>query len=81
METISNLASTAATTASKLIYGEPAAETTDRKTDDVETTTASNETGGKEPLSGEQGKGTVAEPFDKGNLGESSHCVLWLCGK
>jgi hypothetical protein len=58
METITNIASTAATTASKLIYGD---------------TTAKNETAGKEPLSGEQGKGTVAEPFDKGNEGEHSY--------
>lgn len=62
METITNLASTAATTASKLIYGEP-------KTVDG-TTSATNETTGKEPLSGEQGKGTINDPFDQGNAGE-----------
>jgi len=55
METISNLATTAATTASKLIYGEQPA--------------ATNETAAKEPLSGEQGKGTPTDPFDHGNLG------------
>jgi len=61
METITNVASTAATTVSNLIYGQPAKD---------------NETAGQEPISGEQGKGTVAEPFDKGNtetgLGTSS---------
>jgi hypothetical protein len=56
METITNLASTAATTASKLIYG-----------DNTTATTTQNETAGKEPISGEQGKGTATEPFDKGN--------------
>jgi len=55
METITNLASTAATTASKLIYGDNTAATTQ------------NETAGKEPISGAQGKGTATEPFDKGN--------------
>jgi hypothetical protein len=57
METITNAASAAATTVSSLIYGQPAKDST----------TAGNETAGKEPLSGEQGKGTVNEPFDKGN--------------
>ncbi|KAI8943086.1 hypothetical protein NX059_001117 [Plenodomus lindquistii] len=66
METISNLASTAVGTASKLIYGEQPQDG-DKKTD-LETTTATNETGGKEPISGKQGKGTPAEPFDQGNL-------------
>lgn len=66
METITNIASTAASTASKLIYGEQPKDT-EAKTD-VETKTANNETGGKEPLSGEQGKGTAAEPYDQGNL-------------
>lgn len=54
METITNAASTVTSTVSSLIYGQPAKE---------------NETGGKEPLSGEQGKGTVSEPFDQGNSG------------
>jgi hypothetical protein len=62
METITNLASTAATTASKLIYG-----------DNTTATTTQNETAGKEPISGEQGKGTATEPFDKGNEGTHSH--------
>ncbi|KAH9866182.1 hypothetical protein J1614_008747 [Plenodomus biglobosus] len=66
METITNIASTAASTASKLIYGEQPKDT-EAKTD-LETKTANNETGGKEPLSGEQGKGTAAEPYDQGNL-------------
>lgn len=63
METISNIASTASTTVSNLIYGQPAK-------DNHETT--GNETGGKEPISGEQGKGTVKEPFDQGNAGKRS---------
>lgn len=54
METITNVASTAATTVSNLIYGQPAKD---------------NETQGNEPVSGEQGKGTATEPFDKGNSG------------
>jgi len=53
METVNNVASAA----SKLIWGEQAQQQT----------TATNETGGVEPISGEQGKGTVEEPFDKGN--------------
>lgn len=61
METITNAASTVTSTVSNLIYGQPAKE--------GETTTSTNETGGKEPLSGEQGKGTVNEPFDQGNSG------------
>jgi hypothetical protein len=59
METITNAASTVTSTVSNLIYGAPAKETE----------TAHNETAGKEPLSGEQGKGTANEPFDKGNAG------------
>jgi hypothetical protein len=54
METITNAASTVTSTVSSLIYGQPAKE---------------NETGGKEPVSGEQGKGTINEPFDQGNSG------------
>lgn len=60
METITNAATAVTSTVSGLIYGQPAKE--------GETNT--NETGGKEPLSGAQGKGTVNEPFDKGNAGE-----------
>lgn len=61
METITNAATavlpTAVTsTVSSLIYGQS-----------KEGETAANETGGKEPLSGTQGKGTVNEPFDQGN--------------
>jgi hypothetical protein len=59
METITNAASTVTATVSNLIYGQPTKEN--------ETTT--NETGGKEPISGEQGKGTISEPFDQGNSG------------
>lgn len=72
METITNAASAAATTVSSLIYGQPA-----KNTETTSTTTDNNETVGKEPVSGEQGKGTVTEPFDKGNAGEScQHCTL-----
>jgi len=63
METITNAASAITSTASNLIYGQPAKENETNNT----TTTTGNETGGKEPLSGEQGKGTIAEPFDQGN--------------
>ncbi|KAF1849330.1 uncharacterized protein K460DRAFT_305356 [Cucurbitaria berberidis CBS 394.84] len=52
METITNIASTATTTVSNLIYGDQ---------------TKNNETAGKEPVSGQEGKGTATEPFDKGN--------------
>lgn len=55
METISNLASTATSTVSNLIYGD---------------TSKTNETGGKEPVSGQTGKGTIDEPYDQGNSGE-----------
>ncbi|KAH6625441.1 hypothetical protein C7974DRAFT_396096 [Boeremia exigua] len=54
METISNIASTATTTVSNLIYGSPDAAKT-------------NETAGKEPVSGVTGKGTADEPYDQGN--------------
>jgi hypothetical protein len=54
METISNIASTATTTVSNLIYGD-------------QSTTKTNETAGKEPVSGQTGKGTVDEPYDQGN--------------
>lgn len=52
METITNLASTATTAASKLIYGNQ---------------TQNNETAGKEPVSGEKGAGTATDPYDQGN--------------
>lgn len=65
METITNAASAVAATATNLIYGQPAKEN-----ETPSTTTTGNETGGKEPLSGEQGKGTVTEPFDQGNKGK-----------
>lgn len=63
METISNIASTATTTVSNLIYGDQ---------------TKNNETAGQEPISGEEGKGTATEPFDKGNAGESSFSTSTL---
>lgn len=59
MENVTNLASTAATTASKMIFGDK--------------TTEHNETGGQEPISGAQGKGTVDEPYDQGNKGTRNH--------
>lgn len=58
METISNVASTITTTASKAIWGEQTANQT----------TQNNETAGKEPVSGQQGKGTADSPYDQGNL-------------
>jgi hypothetical protein len=57
METITNAATSVTSTVSNLIYGQPAKENE----------TAHNETGGSEPISGAQGKGTVDEPFDQGN--------------
>lgn len=58
METIVNIASTAATAASKIIYGEQPA--------------VGDEASGKEPLSGEQGEGTPTHPYDLGNLATPS---------
>lgn len=63
METITNAATAVTSTVSGLIYGQPAKEGENNNA-------STNETGGKEPLSGAQGKGTVSEPFDKGNAGE-----------
>jgi hypothetical protein len=62
METITNAATSVTTTVSNLIYGQPTKENE----------AAHNETGGSEPLSGTQGKGTVDEPFDQGNAGKRS---------
>ena len=67
METITNLASNAASTASKLIYGDQT------KTDETVDQTKNNETAGKEPISGEQGMGTATHPFDQGNAGKLHH--------
>lgn len=58
METISNIASTATSTVSNLIYG------------NQDAATKTNETAGKEPVSGQTGKGTIDEPYDQGNSGE-----------
>jgi hypothetical protein len=69
METITNAASSVVNTASNLIYGQP------KTADTAAAATAGNETGGREPISGEQGKGTVNEPFDQGNKGE--HVIMW----
>ncbi|KAF3009882.1 hypothetical protein E8E13_010765 [Curvularia kusanoi] len=55
METISNIASTATSTVSNLIYG------------NQDAATKTNETAGKEPVSGQTGKGTVDDPYDQGN--------------
>jgi hypothetical protein len=63
METITNLANTAVGTASKLIYGDQ----TQNKTEEAVDTTKNNETAGKEPVSGVEGKGTATQPFDQGN--------------
>ncbi|KAF1962318.1 hypothetical protein CC80DRAFT_542634 [Byssothecium circinans] len=52
METINNVVNSA----SKAIWG-----------DQNTATTTGNETGGKEPVSGLQGKGTPTEPYDQGN--------------
>jgi len=52
METVSNLANTATTAASKIIWGDKA---------------AGNETAGQEPVAGEEGKGTIDDPYDQGN--------------
>lgn len=57
METISNIASTATSAVTNLVYGTP---------DNAK----KNETGGQEPVSGETGKGTVDDPYDHGNSGE-----------
>lgn len=46
-----------ASAASKTIWGE-------------QTATQQNEAGGKEPISGETGKGTPNEPYDQGNSGK-----------
>ncbi|KZM24184.1 uncharacterized protein EKO05_0007754 [Ascochyta rabiei] len=56
METISNIVNTATSTVSNVIYGAPSDETTKH-----------NETAGKEPVSGQIGKGTANEPYDQGN--------------
>ena len=71
METITNLASNAAGAASKLIYGDQT------KADEAADQTKNNETAGKEPISGEQGQGTVTQPYDQGNLGEPSLTCAW----
>ncbi|KAF2740198.1 hypothetical protein EJ04DRAFT_572492 [Polyplosphaeria fusca] len=52
METVSNVASTVTTTVKQAIWGDQTAQ--------------GNEKSG-EPISGQQGKGTVNEPFDQGN--------------
>lgn len=55
METISNVVSTVSGTVTKAIYGEQPAN--------------ASETAGNEPVSGEQGKGTATDPYDRGNSG------------
>ena len=68
METISNIASTATTTVSNLIYS------------NQDAATKTNETAGKEPVSGLTGKGTVNDPYDQGNSGESyCRCIGKVC--
>jgi hypothetical protein len=75
METITNLANTAVGTATKLIYGDQ----TEKNTKDVVDTTKNNETAGKEPISGVEGKGTATQPFDQGNAGKSSYFPPRMC--
>jgi hypothetical protein len=67
METITNAVSSVASTASKLVYGDQTKTDTDNTT-----RTENNETGGKEPVSGVQGSGTIAEPYDQGNARRST---------
>jgi hypothetical protein len=64
METVQNVVNAA----SKAIWGDQNA---------AEQTTAHNETGGQEPISGIKGAGNANEPFDKGNEGECApnHCI------
>ncbi|KAF2122939.1 hypothetical protein BDV96DRAFT_11820 [Lophiotrema nucula] len=57
MESITNAASSVATTVSKTIWGEQ----------NPQNPTPGNETAGQEPISGLEGKGTATEPFDQGN--------------
>jgi len=74
METITNAVSSVASTASKLVYGDQTKTNVDNtaRTDaDNTTRTENNETGGQEPISGVQGTGTIAEPYDQGNAGRS----------
>jgi hypothetical protein len=59
METISNAVSAVTETATKAIWGEQ----------------PNNETGGSEPVSGVQGKGTSTEPYDAGNSGTTLRIV------
>ncbi|CAI6332263.1 unnamed protein product [Periconia digitata] len=54
--------STVVNTASKAIWGD-------------QTATTANETGGSEPVSGLQGKGTATEPYDQGNAPNPSDPV------
>jgi hypothetical protein len=61
METITNAVSAATNAASNLIYGDQT------KADEAVETTKNNETAGKEPISGVEGKGTKSDPFDQGN--------------
>ena len=59
METVTNAASNVASVASRAIWG----DTTNKDT------TATNETAGKEPVSGQVGDVKTGEPYDKGNSG------------
>lgn len=55
MDAVTNIT----TAASKAIWGETGEDT------------AHNETGGKEPVSGQLGNVAVGEPYDKGNIGKA----------
>lgn len=68
METVNNIAAAA----SKAIWGEPEAEktSTGHPLETSGVTIGTNETAGKEPLSGALGDVKAGEPYDKGNVGE-----------
>jgi hypothetical protein len=61
METVTNAANNVASVASRAIWGDQTADTTKQ-----------NETGGKEPVSGEVGDVKTGEPYDKGNAEPAS---------
>lgn len=67
MEAVNNLAAAA----SKAIWGEPEAEktSTGHPLEKNNVTTDTNETAGREPVSGSLGNVKAGEPYDKGNVG------------
>ncbi|RDL39759.1 uncharacterized protein BP5553_04099 [Venustampulla echinocandica] len=68
MESISNIASAA----SRAIWGEQGQHQDTVGSYNDAHTTKTNETGGKEPISGEMGNVARGEPYDKGNLDPST---------